>query len=98
MSIDRTRQPQPVLSSTAQQNIRTRQKSSAVVEVHGTQEENSGTKIKLSRSLQQLKVDDSRDVNSERLTEIKAKMDDGTLELDSDKIASALMRDIIDFS
>ncbi|QLA68118.1 flagellar biosynthesis anti-sigma factor FlgM [Enterobacter pasteurii] len=98
MSIDRTRQTQPVISGTAQQNIKKRQTSDKLTEMQGLQKEDPATTVKLSRSTQQLKIDDSQDVNTEHLSEIKSKIDDGTLELDCDKISNALVRDIIDFS
>nr|WP_235319095.1 flagellar biosynthesis anti-sigma factor FlgM [Kosakonia oryzae] len=58
----------------------------------------SSTQVKLSQLTQQFKSDTSRDIDTARVAEIKAKMDAGELTLDSDKIASALVRDIFNFS
>lgn len=99
MNIERTTQAQPVKANSMQSNAEVRAKSddqqdkskkAAVRE--------SGTQVKLSQLTQQLKADSSRDINMARVAEIKAKMDAGELHLDSDKIASALVRDIFRFS
>lgn len=48
--------------------------------------------------MQHVKADSSRDIDTARVAEVKAKMEAGELTLDSDKIASALVRDIFQFS
>lgn len=98
MNIERTNQAHPIRSATQQQKAPTQAHS---YETDSTGEKNvrdAGTQVTLSQLTQQLGADSSHDVDTERLAEIKAKMDAGELHLDSDKIASALVRDIFRFS
>ncbi|MGP3590914.1 flagellar biosynthesis anti-sigma factor FlgM [Vagococcus sp. WN89Y] len=98
MNIERTNQARPIQASTLQQKTHTRAHSYDVDSSGKTNAQDAGTQVKLSQLTQQLNADSSHDVDTERLAEIKAKMDAGELHLDSDKIASALVRDIFRFS
>lgn len=98
MNIERTNQAQPIHASTMQQKAQTRSHSYDADSSGKTTVQDAGTQVKLSQLTQQLGADSSHDVDTERLAEIKAKMDAGELHLDSDKIASALVRDIFRFS
>ncbi|HEN3278333.1 TPA: flagellar biosynthesis anti-sigma factor FlgM [Yersinia enterocolitica] len=61
-------------------------------------QENSGTQVKLSKLTQQIQTDGSRDIDYDRLAKIQASMDAGTLDLDTDLIANALVQDIFQLS
>ncbi|CAI8915285.1 MULTISPECIES: flagellar biosynthesis anti-sigma factor FlgM [Kosakonia] len=99
MNIERTRQANPIQATgTQQQPVETRVMNDESAQSGKTDAQQAGTQVKLSQLTQQIKNDGSRDVNTERLAAIKAKMDAGELHLDSDKIASALVRDIFRFS
>lgn len=98
MNIERTNQARPVRASTMQQKAHPHEKNAAPGNTGKTNVRDAGTQVKLSQLTQQLTADSSHDVDTERLAEIKAKMDAGELHLDSDKIASALVRDIFRFS
>lgn len=97
MNIDRTQQTSPVQNSTTlNQDIQAKKTDIPASSARSGQD--GSTRVKLSRLAQQLQSDDSQDVNTDRLADIKARMDAGELNLDSDGIASALVRDMIHLS
>ena len=98
MNIEPTSQARAIQATSAQHQGEPRAKNETSGNASGVNGATGGTQVKLSQVMQQLKSDASRDVDTERLAEIKAKMDAGELTLDSDKIASALVRDIFRFS
>ncbi|XTZ39313.1 flagellar biosynthesis anti-sigma factor FlgM [Salmonella enterica] len=98
MNIERTNQAHSIQASGKQQHAELRVKSDEQNNSGAVKDQESGTQVKLSQLTQQFKADNSRDINTERLAEIKAKMDAGELHLDSDMIANALVRDIFRFS
>ncbi len=97
MNIERTPQAKPVqATSMSQAEVREKNTQPSASGKNSTDE--SSAQVKLSQLTQQFKSDTSRDIDTARVAEIKAKMDAGELTLDSDKIASALVRDIFNFS
>ncbi|ANI81697.1 MULTISPECIES: flagellar biosynthesis anti-sigma factor FlgM [Kosakonia] len=98
MNIERTRQAKPVQATSMQSQSEIRDKNAQASQARKDAAGESSTQVKLSQLTQQFKSDTSRDIDTARVAEIKAKMDAGELTLDSDKIASALVRDIFNFS
>lgn len=97
MNIERTSQARAIQATTQQQG-EPRAKNDDMGKTSDVDSKDAGTQVKLSQLTQQFKTDGSRDVDTARLAEIKAKMDAGELTLDSDTIANALVRDIFRFS
>ncbi|HHL2560405.1 TPA: flagellar biosynthesis anti-sigma factor FlgM [Yersinia enterocolitica] len=98
MSIDRTQQPLPVTVVNAQQDLIMRPRTGDVSSQQIENSENSGTQVKLSQLTQQIQTDSSDDIDYDRLAKIQASMDAGTLDLDTDIIANALVQDIFQLS
>ncbi|WP_342323895.1 flagellar biosynthesis anti-sigma factor FlgM [Kosakonia sp. BYX6] len=98
MNIERTSQARAIQSTTAQPQGEPKAKTDEMGNTVKKDGQPNGTQVKLSQLTQQFKTDSSRDIDTDRVAEIKAKMDAGELTLDSDKIASALVRDIFLFS
>ncbi|EEF2419630.1 TPA: flagellar biosynthesis anti-sigma factor FlgM [Salmonella enterica subsp. enterica serovar Muenchen] len=57
-----------------------------------------GVKVKLTRQISNLLGDNSNDVNSLSVAHVKEQLEKGNFSINSDKIADALVKDIIDFS
>ncbi len=98
MNIERTSQARAIQATTAQQQGEPRAKYDDMGTAATSDDRANGTQVKLSQLMQQVKADSSRDIDTARVAEVKAKMEAGELTLDSDKIASALVRDIFQFS
>ncbi|CNI15338.1 anti-sigma-28 factor FlgM [Yersinia frederiksenii] len=98
MSIDRTQPPLSVTPVNVQQDFKMRAKTGELNSQNIESGESSGTQIKLSKLTQQIQLDDSRDIDYDRLAKIQASMDAGELDLDSDQIAQALVQDIFQLS
>lgn len=98
MNIERTSQARAIQATTAQQQGEPRAKYDDMGKSATSEDRANGTQVKLSQLMQQFKTDSSRDIDTARVAEVKAKMAAGELTLDSDKIASALVRDIFQFS
>lgn len=64
-----------------------------------SQAEDSSTQIRLSKLTQVIQneeEDNIHDINVKRLEDIKLRMDAGNLQIDTDKIAQALLYDLLD--
>lgn len=92
MSIERTL---PVTPGNTQHDITLRTKARETNAAPVEQAGESGSQFKLSALTQQIQSDSGNDVNFERLASIKAAMDAGELQIDTDKIAQALLQDIL---
>jgi negative regulator of flagellin synthesis FlgM len=95
MSIDRT---QPFTSGNVQHELAIRPKNQSVSKHSATSQETSGTQVSLSKLTQTVQMDTTHDINAERLANIKAAMEAGELRIDTDKIAHALVQDMLHFS
>lgn len=98
MSIERTQPTLAVTTVNAQQDFKMRTKTGDLSPQNIEGGESSGTQLKLSKLTQRIQLDDSRDIDYERLAKIQASMDAGELNLDSDQIAHALVQDIFQLS
>lgn len=99
MSIDRTIQPLSVPAvNVQQQDLKMRPKTADVSATPVAASENAGTQIKLSKVTQAIQTDSSQDVDYDRLAKIRAALDAGELQLDTDQIANALVDDIFQLS
>lgn len=95
MSIDRT---QPVTPGNAQHDLAIRSKNQSVIKTPATSNETAGTQVSLSKLTQTVQNDTTRDINTERLAAVRAAMEAGELHIDTDKIAHALVQDMLHFS
>ncbi|HEY3590935.1 MAG TPA: flagellar biosynthesis anti-sigma factor FlgM [Buttiauxella sp.] len=95
MSIDRA---QPVTSGNAQHDLAIRPKTQSASKTPLTSPESAGTQVSLSKLTQAVKNGTTHDINVERLANIKAAMEAGELHIDTDKIAHALVQDMLHFS
>lgn len=95
MNIERTRQTQPVQAHNTHPDTIS---NSETAKIRQESPQDSGTQVKLSQSTRQFSVDNSQDIDFKRVGEIKAKMENGELQFDSNKITSALVNDIVLFS
>lgn len=95
MAIERLEQ---VNRAAPQQDVMTRQKSS----VSGTKTpevvKDASAQVTLSNTASQVNSDTSRDINMERVKQIKAQIAAGEYPIDTSKIAEKLVSDIFDFS
>ncbi|WP_435946155.1 flagellar biosynthesis anti-sigma factor FlgM [Dryocola sp. BD586] len=95
MSIDRA---QPVTSGNALHDLAIRPKAQSVSKAPVASSETAGTQVSLSKLTQAVQTDTTHDINMERLANIKAAMESGELHIDTDKIAHALVQDMLNFS
>ncbi len=95
MSIDRA---QPVTPGNAQHDLAIRPKTQGVIKTPATSNETAGTQVSLSKLTQTVQNDTTRDINVERLATVRAAMEAGELHIDTDKIAHALVQDMLHFS
>ena len=94
MSIGRTYQPQAIATRNTQRELTEHLYNRDVKAAT----DSASTQVKLSNLTQKVKTDDSHDINVDRIANIKAAMDAGELQLDSDKIAHVLLQNIIQLS
>ena len=92
MSIDRA---QPLTTGNAQHSLAIRSKNQSVSKTPTASNETAGTQVSLSKLTQTVQTDTSRDINVERLANIRAAMEAGELHIDTDKIAHALVQDML---
>lgn len=95
MSIERT---SSVVASSAQVDVSLRQKAPGDSASPVSQAEDSSTQVRLSKLTQAIQhegADTAHDINVKRLEEIKSRMDAGNLPIDTDKIAQALLHDLL---
>ncbi|MEG3112926.1 MULTISPECIES: flagellar biosynthesis anti-sigma factor FlgM [Pantoea] len=92
MSIDRTQPLNPV--STVQTRDTNEQSSSKVRQNETTQATTPGAaQVKLSSAQSQLMQPSSKDINVQRVEELKTAIRNGELKMDTGKIADALIAD-----
>ncbi|WP_258041663.1 flagellar biosynthesis anti-sigma factor FlgM [Citrobacter amalonaticus] len=91
MSIERTL---PVTPGSTQHDVTLRTKTRETNAEPAEKVCDAGSNFKLSALTQQIQNDSGNDVNVERLASIKAAMDAGELQIDTDKIAHALLQDL----
>ncbi|WP_275556103.1 flagellar biosynthesis anti-sigma factor FlgM [Mixta sp. Marseille-Q2659] len=96
MSINHTLKTQPVSPAHIQQEVKLNQRNLANSAKSSTATAEKGTDVKLSALTQQIKTDTSRDVDMERVQQIKAAIRNGDLKMDYEKIAQALLQNILD--
>ncbi|MGD8107177.1 flagellar biosynthesis anti-sigma factor FlgM [Pantoea sp. FN0302] len=96
MSINHTLKTQPVTPTHVQQEVKLAQRNPANSAPKENVPSEKGTDVKLSALTQQIKVDDSRDINLDRVEKIKDAIRNGELKMDYEKIAQALMQNILD--
>lgn len=96
MSIDRA---QPISPSNAQHDLTVRPRTQSVSTTSSApSEEVIGIQVSIIKQTTAIQNDTSQDINVERLANIKAAMDAGELHIDTDKIAHALLQDMLNFS
>ncbi len=95
MSIDRT---QPITTGNAQHDLAIRPKNQNVGTSPPASNVTAGTQVSLSKLTQAVQTDTTHDINVERLARIKTAMEAGELHIDTDKIAHALVQDMLHFS
>lgn len=95
MSINHTLKTQPVTPAHVQQEVKLAQRNLAnSSKANATPEK--GTDVKLSALTQQINIDSSRDIDTERVEKIKDAIRNGELKMDYEKIAQALLQNILD--
>ena len=96
MSINRTEPTSAIIAtSQTQQDLRMSAKSRVADTTTATDNANVGTKVQIGSLAQKILADNSQDIDTDRVAKIKAQMDAGTLEFDYDKIAHALVQNIL---
>lgn len=96
MSINHTLKTQPVTPAHVQQEVKLAQRNLVNSSPKGNAAPEKGTDVKLSALTQQLATDSSQDINIERVEQIKAAIRNGELQMDYEKIAQALLQNILD--
>lgn len=94
MSIDRA---QAITPGNAQHDLAMRPRTQSVSLAPVSGNNVAGTQVSLSKVTKAIQTDSSKDINMERLATIKAAMDAGELHIDTDKIAHALLQDMLLF-
>ncbi|ARJ41860.1 flagellar biosynthesis anti-sigma factor FlgM [Pantoea alhagi] len=96
MSINHTLKTQLVTPAHVQQEVKLAQRNLANSAPKENATSEKGTDVKLSALTQQIKADDSRDINLDRVEKIKDAIRNGELKMDYEKIAQVLMQNILD--
>lgn len=96
MSINHTLKTQPVTPAHVQQEVKLAQRNltNSAPKQNATAEK--GTDVKLSALTQQINTDSSRDIDVARVEKIKDAIRNGELKMDYEKIAQALLQNILD--
>lgn len=98
MSIEHTLETQPVTPVHGPKKAKLAQRNLAnntnTAKQDATPEK--GTEVKLSVLTQQIKTDSSRDIDMDRVEKIKQAIRKGELKMDYEKIAQALLQNILD--
>lgn len=95
MSIDRTQKISPASLPEIHQEMAKRASKSPAQHSSRASSAHSGTRVSLSNQVDDLKADDTQDINYARLEKIKSALAAGTLPIDTDKIAQSLLQDMI---
>lgn len=95
MSIDRTQKISPASLPEIHQEMAKRASKSPVQNSLRASSARSGTRVSLSNQVDDLKADDTQDINYARLEKIKSALAAGALPIDTDKIAQSLLQDMI---
>ncbi|HEY3985275.1 flagellar biosynthesis anti-sigma factor FlgM [Cedecea sp.] len=98
MSIERTTAAASVSSIQPAQEMRTRQAEQEQQPGTPAAGSESKTQVRLSSLAQQIKTDDTQDVDFERVAAIRAALEAGELPLEPRKIAESLVQEIYHFS
>ncbi|WP_313752201.1 flagellar biosynthesis anti-sigma factor FlgM [Mixta calida] len=96
MSINQTLKTQPVTPAQIQQEVKLTQRNLADSATKSTPASQQGTDVTLSALTQHIKQDDSQDVDSVRVEQIKQAIRNGELHMDYDKIAESLLQNILE--
>ena len=96
MSINHPLKTQPVTPAHIQQEVKLTQRNLANSAQKSTAATEKGTDVKLSALTQQINSDSSHDVDMDRVQQIKEAIRNGDLKMDYDKIAQALLQNILD--
>ncbi|AMO83570.1 MAG: flagellar biosynthesis anti-sigma factor FlgM [Hafnia sp.] len=94
MSINRA---QPISPSNAQHDLAVRPRTQSVSTSSAPSDEVIGIQVSILKQTTAIQNDTTKDINVERLANIKAAMDAGELHIDTDKIAHALLQDMLNF-
>ncbi|QHM73196.1 flagellar biosynthesis anti-sigma factor FlgM [Mixta intestinalis] len=95
MSINHPLKTQPVTPAQIHQEIKLTQRHLANNAQKTTSTPQQNSEVKLSALTQHIKDDTSQDINMERVQQIKQAIRNGELQMDSDKIADALLQHIL---
>lgn len=96
MSINHTLKTQPVTPTHLQQEVKFTQRNLANSKAKEQATPEKGTDVKLSALTQQIAIDDTHDIDVERIENIKNAIRNGELKMDYEKIAQALLQNILD--
>lgn len=96
MSINHTLKTQPVTPAHIQQEVKFTQRNLANSPAKEQAPPDKGTDVKLSALTQQIKFDDTQDIDFERVEKIKDAIRNGELTMDYEKIAQSLLQNILD--
>ena len=96
MSINHTLKTQPVTPAHVQQEVKLAQRNLTNSAPKENVTPEKGTDVKLSALTQQINIDSSRDIDMERVEKIKDAIRNGELKMDYEKIAQALLQNILD--
>ncbi|MFD1801170.1 flagellar biosynthesis anti-sigma factor FlgM [Mixta tenebrionis] len=95
MSINHPLKTQPVTPAQLHQEVKLTQRPLADNVSKTSRSPQQNSEVKLSALTQHIKDDTSQDINMERVQQIKQAIRNGELQMDSDKIANALLQHIL---
>ena len=94
MSIERSQKVTPAVFTEIHPEASKRADRRNVEGATSASKTRTGTKVSLSNQIQSLQTNSSQDINTEYLDKIKAALSAGELPIDTDKIASALTKEM----
>lgn len=97
MSINSSQTTAPIANIAPTQDLRTRAQSQESDAAVKRSDKRDNTNVTLSEMTKNIQTDDSRDVDYARVAELRAALSAGTLRIEPEKIAQAMVQDMFQF-
>lgn len=97
MSINSSQTTAPIAKIAPTPDLRTRTQPQESEVAATRSEKRDNTNVTLSELTKKIQTDDSRDVDYARVAELRAALSAGTLRIEPEKIAQAMVQDIFSF-
>ncbi|KKJ31796.1 flagellar biosynthesis anti-sigma factor FlgM [Enterobacter hormaechei subsp. hoffmannii] len=97
MSINSSQNTAPITKIAQTQDLRTRTQTQEYDAAAKRSNKSDKTNVTLSELTKKIQTDDSRDVDYARVTELRTALSAGTLRIEPEKIAQAMVQDMFQF-